>query len=275
MQCLNKYNLPERVIRMLSIPRKPVEGRFSVTNLIEEPLPRRLLLDNWDDVVIDYSDLLMSFQGIAMHRQYEKFAKDDEEVEHKIETPIDDVMVVGKADNYFDKNIIDVKQTKIWSPTYPSTIKKWTAQLNVYAWQHRLLKQEVKKLLIDVWYKNWSITTKQYTKDYPECAYEEIELALWSFEEQEKYVKGRLEAHKNPKECSTEQKWQRIEVRKEGRKSPLKVCDTFVEAENWAKDFIESEKTKKVKVYTELSEPLNCKYFCLARSICPYAKTLK
>jgi len=272
MQCLNKYNLPERVTRMLSIPRKPVEGRFSVTNLIEEPLPRRLLLDKWDDVVVDYSDLLMPFQGISMHQQYEKFATDVEESEHKIETPIDGVVVVGKADNYSCETIIDVKQTKIWSPAYPSTIKKWTAQLNVYAWQHRLLKQEVKKLLIDVWYKNWSITTKQYTKGYPECAYEEIELDLWSFEKQKDYVKNQLEAHKNPTECTAEGKWQRYEVRKKGRKTPLYTCDTYTEAQNWAENY---EKEKKIKIYTELSEPLNCKFFCPARSVCEYVKGLK
>jgi len=270
----NIHNIPERITRVMYPPRKKNPERFSVTDLIGEPLPRTLWIEKFDDLVIDCSDNLIALQGIALHDKIEAVVPTEEEAEHKIETPIDGVVVVGKADIYHDEVISDVKQTKVWGPTYQETLDKWTAQTNIYAWQYRKLGKKVVKLVADVFYKDWSVTKKQFTARYPKIAYEEIELPLWDFDRQEQYVRQQLEFHRmNPHiECSMEGKWQRFEIKKKDRKTPLYTANNAKEANRWMADF---KKKKGVDCWAEKSDPLNCMFFCNSRSVCPHAKGRK
>jgi len=274
----NKYNIPSRIIRMLPTSHRPVEGRYSVTDLVADPLPRTLLLEKWDELIIDYADMLLVVQGIALHEKAEKAVESDEEAETKFEDVIDGVTIVGKADNYIpaEKTIVDTKQTGVWSPTYPDWIAKVTAQLNCYASQRLKRDYLVKKLVADVFYRDHSITKSLRTQNYPPIAYQEIEITLWPFEKQEQYIKDQIELHtiNAHKECSMVQKMQRFNVKKKGRITPLKVCDTFLEAQIYVENYVREEGIKPNLVTAELSEPLACMYYCKARSCCPYAKRL-
>jgi len=129
----NNHNLPDRVIRVLKgkyKERRPELNRLSITDLIDDPLPRILFINHWDDIVRDYSDLLTMVQGIALHSRYEDCATDDDDVEHKFEDIVDGVIVVGKADNYLEPLLLEVKQTGVYGPKY--RISKWTKQMNCY-----------------------------------------------------------------------------------------------------------------------------------------------
>ncbi len=133
MKWTNQYNLSDRVIRMIQgkyKERKPELNRLSITDLVDEPLPRVLYINHWDDIVRDYSDMLTMVQGIALHSRYEMCAGDDEDTEHKLEDVVDGVIVVGKADSYFDGTLLELKQTGVYGPKY--RIPKWTKQMNCY-----------------------------------------------------------------------------------------------------------------------------------------------
>jgi len=265
----NKYNLPDRVIKVIKGNRKdkpPDINRMSVTDLIDEPLPRSLYINQWDKIIRDYSDFLTMVQGTALHERYEMVAGDDDDAEHKFEDKIGNYTLVGMADNYFDKTILDVKQTSCYGPQYK--IDKWTAQTNIYAWQRRKRGMEVNKILIDVWYRNWKEGNK-YWKNYPQIPYECIELDLWTFEQQQAYIESQIEYHyMNPMvECSNKQKGIRYEAYKGNNKTPSKVGDTREEVQEWVR------KQPNSLVFTiKTGKPVFCMLYCKAGSVCPYNK---
>ena len=156
MNYTNKYNLPGRVIRVLIgkyKQRQPESNRLSITDLIDDPLPRILYINHWDDIVRDYSDLFTMVQGIALHSRYEANAAEGDNAELKLEDAINEMIVVGKADINPENVIIEVKQTGVYGPKY--RMEKWTKQMNAYAWQRGKRGQQVKELLVDVWYRDW------------------------------------------------------------------------------------------------------------------------
>ena len=281
MKFTNKYNLPDRVIRVINgnYKYKPPElNRLSVTDLIDDPLVRILYIAHHDLIVRDYSDMLTMVQGTALHDRYEMVATDDEDVEFKFEDAVGDMLVVGKADIYFDGTIDDVKQTGVYGPKY--RIDKWTKQLNVYAWQRRIKKSwqvgpgknRVEKLLIDVWYRDWK-QNKAYYKGYPAIPFEIIELELWPFDKQDCYVRSQVQKHLHhpvfdtPEQyefpCSDKQRGIRWEAYKGKNKTPSKVGDTKYEVEEYTK-------TQDYKWNIVQSKPVFCNLYCRSRSICPF-----
>lgn len=272
---VNSHHLPDRVIRVLKGKHKdkrPILDRISVTDLIDEPLIRILYINHWDSIVRDYSDMLTMVQGTALHDRYEMCATDDEDTEHKFEDEVCGVTLVGKADSYFDKTILDIKQTGVYRPEY--AIPKWTAQCNIYAWQRRKREQEVDKLIIDIWYRDWK-QSKSHWKDYPKIPYQELELELWPFGKQEEYIHSQLKKHlEHPvyddiskyTACSDKQRGIRYEAYRNKNKTPSKVGDTMAEMQQW----VESEYNKGNTINIKRSKPIFCNKYCKARSVCPF-----
>ena len=279
MRWTNEHDLPDRVIRVLVGKRKPYTprmDRLSVTDAIDEPLPRILFTNHWDDIVRDYSDLITMVQGTALHSRYELCADDDEEAEVKLEEKFDDITLVGKADSIFDDTILDVKQTGVYGEKY--RLDKWTKQLNMYAWMWGKRGRDVKKLVVDIWYRDWKIKNTSW-RDYPPIPYRLLELPLWTPEEQLEYVKDRVEVHlayevhdnvaDYRNKCSVKQRGIRYECYKNKNKTPSKVGDTITEMQDW----IDAEEKKGTKVTVRSSEPVFCMRYCKARSVCPFVKS--
>lgn len=272
----NKHNLPDRIIRVIKgkykTDKKPELNRLSITDLPDDPLQRLLYIHHWDEWVRDYSDLLTMTQGNALHDRYEMCALDDDDVEHKLMDAVSEIIVVGKADNYFNDIILDVKQTGVYGPKY--RLPKWEKQLNCYAWQRYKRKQGVNYLLVDVWYRDWKQGNIHW-KDYPSIPYECIGLDLWDFETQDKYIRNqvqkhlshpvfdKLEEYQQLEPCSDEQRGIRFEAYKGKNKTPTKV-GTLNEVTQWCQQQPQQFDIRK-------SEPVFCNRYCKARSICPFA----
>lgn len=286
MKWENCYNLSDRVIRTITgkyKEHKPELNRLSITDLIDDPLPRILFINHWDEIVRDYSDLITMVQGLSLHSRYEDCAGDDEDTEHKFEDVVvvpkervavgqpDGVIVVGKADSYFDSIILELKQTGVYGPKY--RIPKWTKQMNCYAWQRRIRKQEVNELLVDIWYRDWK-QGNVYWRDYPPIPYECISLVLWDFETQEQYIHSQVQKHlahpvydtpqEYDKPCSDEQRGIRFEAYKGKNKTPNKV-GTYDEVNEWCEQQPQKFDVRK-------SSPIFCERYCRSRSICPFNK---
>lgn len=275
MKWTNKYNLPNRVIKVLTgnrVDKQPSLDRLSVTDLINEPLMRILYIKHWDKIVRDYSDMLIPVQGIALHSRYEMYASDDEDAEIKLEIPIDGITLVGMADSVILKVIIDVKQTGVY--TWKYKVYKWTEQLNTYAWMWYQKGIKVEELIIDIWCRDWKQSCVTW-KDYPPIPYMELKLDLWPLEKQEKYVKDQVKKHldfpvynditqyKTP--CSDKTRGKRWEGYKGKNKTPTKVADTEQEVVKWSKK-------QKFETRIEKSSPVFCERYCKARNVCPFVK---
>ena len=278
MKWTNRHNLPDRVIRVLKgryKEHRPELNRLSITDLIDDPLPRILFINHWDDIIRDYSDLITMVQGISLHSRYEDCAGLDEDVEHKFEDVVEGVIVVGKADSYFDSTLLELKQTGVYGPKY--RIDKWTKQMNCYAQQRRSRGYEVSELGVDVWYRDWK-QGNVYWRDYPPIPYEYIRLDLWSFEKQESYIRSQVQKHlahpvfdkpeQYEKPCSDKQRGIRWEAYKGKNKTPTKV-GTYDEVNQWLSD----QPAKNWCLFdTRKSEPVFCLRYCKSRSICPFSK---
>ena len=274
MKWENRYNLPGRVIRVIQgkyKERKPELNRLSITDLVEEPLPRVLYINHWDDIVRDYSDMLTMVQGISLHSRYEMCAGDDDDTEHKFEDVVEGIIVVGKADNHFVNTTLEVKQTGVYGPKY--RILKWTKQMNCYAWERRIRDIAVDELLVDVWYRDWKQGNIHW-RDYPPIPYECIGLDLWDLEKQERYIRSQVQKHlahpvfDNPeqyeKPCSDGQRGIRFEAYKGKNKTPTKV-GTYDEVSQWCQQ-------ESIKFDIRKSEPVFCQRYCKSRSVCPFVE---
>ena len=275
MKWTNSFSLPDRVIRVLKgkyKERRPELNRLSITDLIDDPLPRILFINHWDDIVRDYSDLLTMVQGISLHSRYEDCASESVDVERKFEDVIDSVIVVGKADWYEERLLLELKQTGVYGPKY--RIPKWTKQMNMYGWQRRIRGHNVELLGVDVWYRDWK-QGNTYWRDYPPIPYEYISLDLWDLETQEKYIRSQVQKHlahpvfdkveQYEKPCSDKQRGIRWEAYKGKNKTPTKVGDTFDEVRLWCEQQPQKFEIRK-------SNPVFCERYCRSRSICPFAK---
>ena len=285
MEWTNKFLLPDRVIRVLKGKYKehrPELNRLSITDLIDDPLPRILFINHWDEITRDYSDLITMVQGISLHSRYEDCASESADVEHKFEDVINGVIVVGKADWYDAKGILrqgreeplllELKQTGVYGPKY--RIPKWTKQMNCYAWQRRIREYPVEELGVDVWYRDWK-QGNVYWRDYPPIPYEYIRLDLWDFDKQDKYICSQVKKHlacvpcerpdQYEKPCSDKQRGIRWEAYKGKNKTPTKVEDTDSELFLWCEQQPQKFDIRK-------SEPVFCNRYCKSRSICPFAK---
>ena len=297
MKWTNNYNLPDRVIRVLKgryKEHRPELNRLSITDLIDDPLPRILFINHWDDITRDYSDLITMVQGISLHSRYEDCASESADVEHKFEDVVvvpkecvaagqpDGIIVVGKADLYDAKGILrqgreeplllELKQTGVYGPKY--RIPKWTKQMNCYTWQRRIRGYPVEELGVDVWYRDWK-QGNVYWRDYPPIPYEYIRLDLWSLDKQEQYIRSQVQKHlahpvfDNPeqyeKPCSDKQRGIRWEAYKGKNKTPTKVGGTYDEINQWCQQEPQKFEIRK-------SDPVFCIRYCRSRSICPFAK---
>jgi len=283
----NKYNIPEPIFKAVSADYKPNPERFSVTDLIGPPLIRHLKIKHWEELVEDASDRMWTLLAKAVDYIISQNA-DLAIVQHKFEIPVDDVVVVGKADIYwpFTERIEDWKVTSVWSYLLGDKID-WERQLNCYAWGFRREDMRVKGLSINAILRDWQKSKMLQNNDYPRIPFVSKEIPLWTFEQQEQYIKDQLEYHRmfEPEECSPEDKWEKpttYAVKKKGRKSALRVLDELAKAKTWCiennyGEFDITEKgainlAKGIEIIERPGECVRCKSYCPVRTVCPYNK---
>lgn len=157
MKWTNKYNIPERIWKQAGTLYQPKPYRLSVTQLISCPRERTLLLERWDDIVLDRSDFLQTIIGIGVHNRQDKlFMHDDDiESEEKMEVKVGDWTIVGRSDNREDTTIRESKTKSVTALTHESFINDVTNQLNSYSWINRKLGRTINKLELDIFYRDW------------------------------------------------------------------------------------------------------------------------
>jgi len=105
--------------------------------------------------------------------------------------------------------------------------------------------------------------------DYPPIPYKELEIPLWSFSNQEDYVKKQIEYHLTcPMICPNHYRWKKSDtwaVKKKGKQRAERVLESEAEAKKWMKenrgDFIEHRK----------GECVRCEHYCKVRTVCEFS----
>jgi hypothetical protein len=156
--------------------------------------------------------------------------------------------------------IIDYKFTSAWAVMQDKL--EWEQQLNVYKWLvETVKKRKVVGLQICSFIRDFSRHEKK--EGYPEAPVHMIDIPIWDAVTTEKYVRGRLDIHRDARVsadfgeelplCSDEERWQRetvYAVKREGRKTAIKLFKTIEEATELAekeKGYVETRKGEAIR----------------------------
>lgn len=286
----NNFNLPAPIYKAVSKTYQPNPDRFSVTDLIGSALIRKLKLEHWQELKEDASERLWALLGQAVDHVVSENAN-GAVVQWKTEIQIDGVVVVGKSDIYYPITaaIEDWKVTSVWSLLLGDKVE-WERQLNCYAWAVRYYHLPVKSLRINAILRDWQKSKMLQDKDYPRIPFVSKKIPLWTFEQQDEYIKQQLEYHRTCRDpiCTPEDKWEKpttYAVMKAGRKSALRVLDELAFAKTWC---IENnlgvsnlnaqggiELKSNIEIVERPGECTRCLNYCQVRTVCPHSGAKK
>jgi hypothetical protein len=210
--------------------------------------------------------MLWQLLGSALHVVAERGAADNHITEERIIADIGDVKLSGAIDiqKVTPEGIIitDYKFTSAWALRQDKP--EWEAQQNIYAWLVEKVKgKKVIGVQICALIRDWSRREASVKADYPQAPIQVLELPLWPLEKTEAYIKERIDAHRLSKvqadwgdelpPCSDDDRWVRetkYAVKREGRKTAIRVFDTQHEADELAekeKGYVEVRKGEAIR----------------------------
>lgn len=290
MKLTNKHNLPQVFVNLVQRDEYTKgESKLSVTEAIGAPQISVLKNLHKDQLVEDVVDRYYAVMGTMMHKVLEVGIDESDTTisEERLYTEVKGWTLSGAIDvqQIEDDGVIiqDYKYVGVYSVIMGEQPKPdWVKQLNSYAYMVRKAKGlKVKKLEIIAIFRDHKSNTSQQAKDYPDCPIKVIDIPLWSDEEQDEFVEGRVLEHQKAllaqiqgkplPLCTAEDTWQRdskFAVMKLNRKRALSVCDSLEEAEKKLKDndhndyYIEERK----------SEPIRCLNYCNVNKYCSQFK---
>ena len=218
----------------------------------------------------DVSEMIWMLLGTALHVVAERSVIDGHTNEERLFLTIDDIILSGAIDlqrNDHDGTVItDYKFTSAWS--LMNDKPEWIQQQNIYRYIYEKVKKTpVKGLQICAFIRDFSRRKAQADASYPQATIQIVEIPMWTMSQTEEFIKTRIDLHRESKVnadwdeelplCSEEERWMRdttYAVKKEGRKTAIRVFDTDVEAQELlatmtAKDkaFVEVRKGEAVR----------------------------
>ena len=262
MNITNHTALPEPVFQALTRSDYTKGGsNRSVTQLIDSPRVRILRKENDDHISEDAADMLWSVLGTAVHKMFEDNEVEGHISEERLYAEVENWIISGAIDVQRGEadgkvTVLDYKCTSAWSVIYGKP--EWDKQLNFYAWLVEHCKDiEVGKLQIVAVLRDWQRKKAEVDGHYPQAPIVMVDIPLWSFEERDAYVRGRVMIHQDAEFqrltgetlplCSDEERWKKEDsfaVKKSGNKRALRVFDSMEQAEAYMKDGMEIEVRK-------------------------------
>lgn len=259
MKITNNFNVPET---LLALAKRDdyTKGKadFSVTEIISPPRIQRLRRKHYNEMTQDVADMLWMLLGTALHVVAERSEIAGHTNEERLTVGIDDVMLSGAIDlQKNDKDgvvITDYKFTSAWA--LMNDKPEWEQQQNIYKYLvERCKKQPVKKLEICAFVRDWSRRDAMNKADYPKAPIQVIDIPIWTQDRVEHFIRERINLHRDSKVnadwneelplCTEEERWIRetkYAVKKEGRKTAVRVYDTEEEASALLKEMPEKDK---------------------------------
>lgn len=275
---VNKYNLPESVIRVLKHSDYDEHDSFvSATSIIDAPYIWKMRKDNINNpevqIDVEVSGLFNPMFGTAIHALLDK-ACPDMVTEQRLYADILGSKLSGKADLFHDGIITDYKVTSKYSVRYGKYKPEWENQLNVLAYLHAKNGYEVKGLQIVAILKDL-LPQDKFSSEFPEIAIKVINIPKWSLQEQESYLTKRImlfqkyDTGEIVTQCSPDERWAsptQYAVKKKDSKTAYRVFPDMDTARELAQE-------KGMIVELRPGTDKRCESYCELKGICPYART--
>jgi hypothetical protein len=252
---------------------------ISATGLLKPPRQAFLTYQHDHEIVVDVSKQVWSLFGRAVHTVLEQGTVEGYIVEQRFFAETCGWTVSGQIDvQRLDPQgitLMDYKTRKAYAVINGRESDE--QQLNIYAWLMRKNDKEVSQLQIVNIIRDHSSFEAERNPSYPQAEVVVTDVDLWTFEEQESFVKEKIQAHQltsiSMPDCTPEERWIRpskFAVKKSvENKRAFKLFDNEEEAKTLAE-------SKGYIVEERKGEPIRCQRFCEVSEFCEqYQSELK
>ena len=274
--------LPEPIYRVLQNDQyDPGESDYTTSSLNQPPYQRQLFRELGDQLTENASDKIWALLGSSVHYVIELAGEKiaNYEAEHRyygtVSTLFGDKKIGAQVDllDTSSLTIYDMKCTSVYS-AMGEPKDEWVQQLNVQRWciwKHA--GKVVNSLnIVGIW-RDWSKSKVVTSHDYPRQQCSIIEIPIWTFEQTEDWIRGRVTLHEEAKietsanttTCSDEETWAKPTkwaAKKEGSSRATKLFDDEEPAVAFAN-------SKGLVVEERPGERTRCKNYCPASNLCP------
>jgi len=273
----NEALYPKALIAFLKDSlQRPSADILRVTELYDAPFIKKLLIENWEDLTLDPEKHIPALMGTAWHVAMEKYAPAGESNEQRIFRTLNGVQITGQPDIVTPTTIEDHKTASVVKYLMKD-FSHWTGQLNTYAW---LLQVKPKYLTVWAVFKDWTEMAHLRNPDYPPRRLMKIPIPKYSLEATEAALIERIAIHtaSDIPYCTPEERWQTEDtyaIKKEGRKTAVRVLDTIPELHTYAQehDIVIGRAGYSVEKRPGVCK--RCKDWCMVSEFCPLWKQLK
>lgn len=274
------------------------DSDYSVTEIIEPPQLvqlRKRYAKEIGEQTIDPDSEYHSFDGVAWHLLVELYLKKMPgwTVERRVWDKILDRRISGAPDFIYEPEfeLWDLKRTSAWKKVYKE-YEKWEQQLNLYHYLLFTQKRVIKKMFIWGNWKDWlQEKVFQYT-EYPKTRMEAIPIRIWTREEQERFIKERLQMqiaaedledfdlpHCTSKDMwEKETKWAVQKFQRTGKKyyKASRLLNSEADAAVWLKKNEEKLKPgERFEIQHRPGERTRCEQYCEVSEYCVQYHTFK
>jgi len=278
MVITNRMNLPEALVKAVSTRRHNKPGRLSATTLLNGTKQILLTDRHWDTLEDDVADRFWAIIGTAVHGVLEHEGE-NEFAEEFMSHDVDGVTVTGRIDNYNMKAgiVADYKTASVWKIKLRD-FEDWRRQGMIYAWLLRKNGFEVQTCQFIALIKDHSKRDAKRDPSYPQkpMYVYQFDVTPEGLAEIEGFVKAKVAEYKAHREmpddeippCTAKERWEKptkYAVRKENRKTAVRVLDTREEAEKLVADL-----GKGHYVETRPGESVRCQEYCVCCEHCNF-----
>jgi hypothetical protein len=274
----NKMNLPEALVKAVTTRRHNNPGRLSATTLLNGMKQIVLTDRHWDQLEDDVSDRFWAIFGTAVHALLEDEGEHDF-TEEFMSFDMDGITVTGRIDNYNMKTatVTDYKTASVWKVKF-GDFRDWYRQGMIYSWL--LIKNGFKaeRCQFIAILKDHSKTDARRDAGYPQgpLYVYEFPVTAQALDEIEAFIMAKVADYKRNMDladddippCSPEERWEKptkYAVKKEGRKTAVRVLDSESEAQKMVSDL-----EKGHYVETRPGESVRCQGYCSCCEFCNF-----
>ena len=287
MKITNKHDLPLVLIDWIENSNKQRQlqvdqGDFTVTQLLSNPKEQYLLSRN-PDIEVDASQFISVLSGEAWHAGIAANSTNRRFngalVEKRFSIKYHGWKITGQPEVIDGDYLMDYKESTVgrFAKGVP---QEYENQLNFY---HYILSSNGKHpKFMGIWvkYKDY-MPSRAGTNHYPDAAMEYFPVQIWDYDEQDAFIKSRIEAHvgnlnsqldkMDMPQCTDEERWYSNEVHavmKKGGKRSLHNAATHEDAQAWIDGANTRVKKDQLTIERRPGVYRKCENYCFAKSVC-------
>ena len=276
MKITNVLGLPQVLVDLVERDeREYIEGRYSVTEILNGTKEILLKRRHNNELETDISEHIAKLFGTAFHHLFELNDKEQDKIEQKIEYAITkDFTLSGKYDRSDNYVIEDYKTTRVnkWLNQDFSDYRK---QGLMYAWIERKKGRYIDKLRFYLFLKDYTAIRAKSDSNYPKSQIQvwEYKITTYDMQEIEEFIINKANdilravklADDDIPHCNDNERWNsgaKYAVVKKNAKRAIAVFDNLKDAQNkcGAGYYVE----------TRVGEDLKCDNYCDVKKYCNY-----